>query len=231
LDADHKLLAILNYQEDALLPFYSSEDVLPTIETNYHLSIDYPNYSSLTAIDQVPKPVSLSGIHIDTMSLSEGNILLTANFKEPVGQVNYYHLLLFHEVVSGRTQSNGFVENKDVNLEPLPIISIPVNLPNATFDNNQVGILFSDENIDGQALQLKLKAVINELEMGMFPKIVGELRTVSENYYQYHTSLARQLESKDRPFSEPVSVYTNIENGVGIFAGYSTYRDSVTVVQ
>lgn len=228
---DNKLLAILNYQEDALLPFYSLEDILPTTQVNYRLSIDVPDYPTLTATDQIPKPVALSGISVDTMSIIEERVLLKANMKEPGGQKNYYHLLLFHEVVNGRTHSNGFVENKDVNLMPVPIAAIPDNLPTATFDGNQLGILFSDENINGQDLQLKLIAVINELEAGIFPKIVGELRTVSENYYQYYTSLARQQESKDRPFSEPVSVHTNIENGVGIFAGYSAYRDSVTVVQ
>ena len=228
---DNKLLAILEYQDDPLLPSYYSEAILPATHTNYHLSIDVPNYSTLIAVDQIPKPVVLSGITVDTMSIAEESVLLTTNIKEPIGQKHYYHLLLFHEVVNGRTHSNGFVENKDVDLMPLPIAAIPDNIPNAIFDVDKFGILFSDENIDGQALQLKLIAVINDLEMGMFPKIVGELRTVSENYYQYYTSLARQQESKDRPFSEPVSVFTNIENGVGIFAGYSTYRDSVTVVQ
>ena len=149
----------------------------------------------------------------------------------PSGTANFYHLRLFFEAISGRTQSNGFVVNEEDHLIPLPIEAILDNAPNAIFDSDNIGLLFSDEAIDGQSIQLKLLAQIDELETGMFPKIVGELRTVSENYYKHYTSLALQKESKDRPFAEPVSVFSNIENGLGIFAGYSTYRDSVTVVQ
>lgn len=228
------VLGVMSYQEDAVLPFYKLEGEQPTIETNYQLTIEVPNFATLTATDQIPKPVPLKAITVDSILIREGNsissITLSTNFKDPIGKVNFYHLRLFHEAISGRTQSSGFVENKDEHLIPLPIEAVLENAPNATFDSDQLGILFSDELINGQSVQLKLLAKVNE-ETGMFPKVVGELRTVSENYYQYYTSLARQQESKDRPFTEPVSVFSNIENGLGIFAGFSTYRDSVTVTQ
>lgn len=51
------------------------------------------------------------------------------------------------------------------------------------------------------------------------------LKTVSYNYFQYHVSRFKQLNSrKGDPLygvGEPVNVYTNIENGVGIFASYT----------
>jgi len=229
------MLGVLNYQEDALLPFYTLKGSQPTIATDYHLTIEVPNFTTLTATDQIPKPVPLKAIAVDSVLTREGNpissVILSTHFKDPSEKTNFYHLRLFQEAISGRTQSSGFVGSRDENLLPLPIEAILENMPNATFDSDQLGILFSDELIDGQSVQLKLSAKINQLEAGMFPEIVGELRTVSENYYQYYTSLARQQESKDRPFTEPVSVFSNIENGLGIFAGFSTYRDSVTITQ
>ena len=235
LGEDNKVLGVLNYQEDALLPSYQLEQFYPTVETFYQLSIEIPEYPALSSIDYLPKPVPLKTITVDTILFGVDSpintIHLSTTFKDPSEQRNFYHLRLFHEIVSGRTQSDGFQANKEEHLKLLPITAIPNNAPRATFDRDEIGILFSDDAIENQLVQLQLVAVLNELEAGQFPKIIGELRSVSENYYQYHTSLARQEESKDRPFAEPVSVFSNIENGLGIFAGYSVYRDSVTVVQ
>lgn len=236
LGADNKVLGVLAYQEDAFLPSYQLEGLVPSLESFYQLSIELPDYPSLSAMDYLPKPVPLKKISVDTIHFGTDvpiNILhIGVAFKDPGGsQRNFYHLRLFHEEITGRTRPDGFQEYDDSHLLPLPISSIPTNMPKATFDRDQIGILFSDEDIDNQMVQLELIAKINELEAGPYPKIVGELRSVSENYYQYYTSLARQEESKDRPFAEPVSVFSNIENGLGIFAGFSVHRDSITIVQ
>lgn len=51
------------------------------------------------------------------------------------------------------------------------------------------------------------------------------LKTVSSNYYKYHVSRLKQFYSrKGDPLygvGEPVNVYTNIQNGTGIFASYT----------
>ena len=38
------------------------------------------------------------------------------------------------------------------------------------------------------------------------------------------------MNAKGNPFVEPVQVYENITNGYGIFAGYSSYKDSIVVL-
>ena len=53
------------------------------------------------------------------------------------------------------------------------------------------------------------------------------LRTLSEDQYRYQRTRILQEFSEGDPFSEVVPVYTNVENGFGIFAGYSS--DSVMV--
>ncbi len=49
---------------------------------------------------------------------------------------------------------------------------------------------------------------------------------LSKELYQYIRSSQKQQQIGDNPFSEPVFVYTNVKNGLGIFAGYSvtTYK-------
>lgn len=44
---------------------------------------------------------------------------------------------------------------------------------------------------------------------------------ITESYYQYYNTLLLQRENSGSPFSEPVQVYTNVENGAGIVGGTS----------
>jgi hypothetical protein len=48
-----------------------------------------------------------------------------------------------------------------------------------------------------------------------------EAVTMSEDYYKYQKSYINQANNISNPFASSSEVYTNIENGVGIFAGYS----------
>lgn len=52
------------------------------------------------------------------------------------------------------------------------------------------------------------------------------LKTISENYYKYQTSRLSQFYSREGDplygVGEPVNVFTNINNGIGIFAAYVT---------
>jgi hypothetical protein len=56
-----------------------------------------------------------------------------------------------------------------------------------------------------------------------------ELRTVTEAYYNFHISLSRQKDSNAGPFTLPVTTYTNIENGYGLFASFSSSLDSLLI--
>lgn len=47
-----------------------------------------------------------------------------------------------------------------------------------------------------------------------------QINKVSPAYYNYKETLAPQSSINNNPFAEPVSVYSNIRNGYGIFAGY-----------
>ena len=53
--------------------------------------------------------------------------------------------------------------------------------------------------------------------------IEAELRSVSKDYYTYHTEGYRHETNGDNTFlNDPTVVSNNIENGFGVFAGYTT---------
>ncbi len=48
-----------------------------------------------------------------------------------------------------------------------------------------------------------------------------EVVGMSEDYYKYQKTYIKQVENKENPFASIIEVYSNITNGVGIFAGYN----------
>lgn len=45
--------------------------------------------------------------------------------------------------------------------------------------------------------------------------------SMSEDYYKYQKSFIKQVVNQSNPFASVIEVYSNIQNGVGIFAGYN----------
>ena len=55
------------------------------------------------------------------------------------------------------------------------------------------------------------------------------LRNTTEEYYNYNYTRDLQVSVENNPFAQPVQVYDNIENGLGIFAGYSQIEKKVAI--
>jgi hypothetical protein len=51
-----------------------------------------------------------------------------------------------------------------------------------------------------------------------------EIKQVSEQYFLYQKSFLQQKYNHENPFSEPTKVYTNVKNGLGIFAGFQSFK-------
>ncbi|MEM1121593.1 MAG: DUF4249 domain-containing protein [Bacteroidota bacterium] len=218
-------------------PYYESRSLQPTSGKTYRLEVTVPDYPQIIAEDIVPLPVALQSIEMDTLEILGAaedklyKVAINVHFDDPIGAQDYYHLSLYNDlsvVDNGSMFSEGPDDNRK-NLTPLmPLESDPTN-PTVTFHYEDGGVLFTDEAFDGQDASLKFYSLLSLNNADHQGKIVGELRTVSRAYYLYQTSLARQIANKDRPFVEPTRVYSNIENGLGIFSGYAQYRDSVAI--
>ena len=126
------------------------------------------------------------------------------------------------------------------------------------FDRYRSELLFKDVSFNGQQYELKtylrfeegsiLTAFFNNafvLEENAYDSkgniirqpgdtagiftLYAVLRTTTEEYYQYNFTSDLQASVESNPFAQPVQVYDNIENGLGIFAGYSQVEKEVTI--
>ncbi|MEM6317772.1 MAG: DUF4249 domain-containing protein [Bacteroidota bacterium] len=237
---------ILNQQGEVLeqlqlrnlrTPHYSSRNIHPENGKVYRLEVAIPGQETIIAEDNVPLPVALDHIKVDTLEMfgdQEAQVYkvsVAVHFKDPIGAQDYYHLSLFNRKATHHGMLDGLgPEGSEKNSwSPLMPLESDENNPAVTFHYEDGGVLFTDEAFDGQPTQLTFYSLLSLDEAAQGSQIVGELKTVSRAYYLFQTSLSRQIANRDRPFVEPISVYSNIENGLGIFSGYAVYRDSVAV--
>jgi hypothetical protein len=90
------------------------------------------------------------------------------------------------------------------------------------------GALISDQYFDGQ--EHTVKVAYHTYGIKRYMKVIHvELTSLTESAYLYKSSIEDYQGASGDPFSEPVLVYDNIENGLGIFAGFSLSSDSLTV--
>jgi len=61
------------------------------------------------------------------------------------------------------------------------------------------------------------------------PFLYIELKRLSEQYYRFQKSYLEHLQTGLNPFSDPIRVFNNIQNGVGVFAGASATLDSIRI--
>ncbi len=101
--------------------------------------------------------------------------------------------------------------------DPVLLSEIQVGIGETRYYANSLS--FSDALFNGetQTFRIVLDYYLGEANIDM------ELKSCSQAYYKYKRTLENYTYSEYDPFSQPVQVFNNIENGgLGIWAGYST---------
>jgi len=149
----------------------------------------------------------------------------TLVFSDNPQQGNYYEISLFiHYTFEGENITRGmrlFSSDPIINAEGLD-----------EFEPND--LIFSDEMINGQTYELKLNYFPYRQPPDIDYSLIVKFRSVSENYYKYSKALLihrfYQESNIWNGFGSPVPIFTNIEGGYGIFAGYSEDIDTISYV-
>lgn len=217
------------------LPFYSANDFQPQVGIEYTVKVDVPGYETVTAQSQIPTPVRMISSEISNLHLSEHTdskqtsvrYNVRVAFEDPGMVENYYHINLLQQFRAFQiVEHDTLYFNEELR---------PVLFSNQMNTNYQVahiggGLLIKDEDVDGQTIRRDLPVEFTysptRNELG---KLFIELRAVSKEYYQYFSTISRQDGVSDAPFADPVIIYDNINGGQGVFAGFSTSSDSLTI--
>jgi len=220
--ADNKIVLDTSFISDSLVT-----NILPRPDVHYSFEVRSPSFETLSAADSLPKIIDIKeatikapvGIDQYGEAISEAAI----TFQDLEGERNYYELLIYSLAGIGR---NYWISDGE------EIIYDPVILNEGDKDYSPKSYFFSDELFDGSEYTIHIR----KTGYGKGIKTGATLRSVSKNYYLYRKYYTRHahnqqtgVESRDDflYMGEPQNMYTNIENGYGIFAGF---QETATVL-
>lgn len=188
----------------------------------YSIEVSHPNFDMATAESEIPESIPLKeivfeedyGISPNNLERSDA-ILIT--FDDPIGD-NYYKFDTFSDSIRIDTFSFGgdtmFYERK-LNL------GIDTGEPNAVWAAG--GILVNDDLFDEKehTIVIYVQNYFSEDPVKDILDFVSlSWEVISKDRYDFETSYSRYDDSNDfGPFSEAVSIFNNVEGGLGTFSG------------
>ena len=222
---------ILGYRGDGR--YVSNTGRLPTDGIQYTLRVDFPDRASIQAVSVAPAPVEITDYSIKVLHPPSGSrtkYQLEIGFSDMPGK-SFYRIGVYRlrriQTVSGPDSVYGTVRFDS--FKPgwscgYPASADAVEVVAGGSGTNCTEFVATDRLFDGKSYSWSGTAV------GVSDKIASrknELRLIisslSEDYYRY-------LQSSERNYlhepltEEPFPVYSNIRDGLGVFAGYtSTY--------
>tara|TARA_B110000858_G_scaffold34827_1_gene38930 strand:+ start:573 stop:1478 length:906 start_codon:yes stop_codon:yes gene_type:complete len=222
-DGNGNIVETLNHQENG---FYVGQ-TFPQENQIYKLEVNHSNYSNIRGYDSLPSPITINSV--DTSSIVDpingDRLQITMNFNDPESSQNYY-LVETYSV-------NEYLEIKDLDTTNYDLDTTKqyMVLTDEVFQNGgspwrEQG-LFNDLLFNGQNKSLEIEIPYynetgNEIGYQWSYKTLSlrlYLHNISKSYYYYRTSLELYQSASGNPFAQPVQVYSNIENGFGVFAG------------
>jgi len=195
---------------------YSSQGIVNSNQ-NYACQINIPNHKLISCNDFIPKPTEIRSIkHLSAAGVNEEGEAypaITFTFSNNPNEIKYYEAII-------RLFKYGYEVPATLEEITNPII-LNEGVPLAVFSNKLITDTLYEMTINYTTGQN------NGQTMVLFPFIL-ELRSISYNYYQYKKRyyLYEQGRYPDGISSSftVFNLHSNIENGYGIFAGYSVCK-------
>ena len=222
-DGNGNVIEVLNHVVNG---FYKGQ-VLPEESTTYILEVNHPNYAKITASDSLPSPIIINSVDTSTIldPINGNRLRISMNFDDPENNQNYYLLETYS------VNEYLIVENLDTIEYELDTTKQFMVLTDEVFQNGgspwRDQGLFNDLLFNGQNKTLEIE-IPNENWSGSEDGYDWSYKTltlrlylhnITISYYYYRTSLELFQNASGNPFAQPVQVYSNIENGFGVFAG------------
>ena len=211
-------------------------------DKEYKIKVEIQNFKTVVATEKMvgfPEIASASykdGVYIgdegDLFSQAEIEIINT-NLKD------YFELNMFIKVLNNEGDNSNGDDVFEINSTDLffdPVLNDVVIKNEGLLGYFPNTLLFSDELMTEGIYTLRINYrpfIQNFYDSNIDEEtvLIMKLRKVSQNYYNYKKTLTQHLESQSSDIwdgvGQPLPVFTNIENGYGIFAGYSQIMDTI----
>ncbi len=206
--------------------YFSQDRFIPTEGNTYSIQVDAPGYESVSASTRIPKEVPILEVEIGTTPVQVGEFLNGVNanitFPDPPGEANFYSIIIREEnrIYHEYDEFGQPIEESGYALEIRSKALLP-RLDDKIEFNGKSNFRFRVLYVSDIAFNGRLYTHDFLMHAPTGGELTVFLNHITEEHYLYGTtSQLQQLESAENPFSQPVQVFSNIENGLGIFSGY-----------
>ncbi len=216
-DVNGNVLGNFTHQGDGV---YKLNGYTASTGQEYILIVSNNGFKEVYAQTKTPYANVIS--NIDTVR--QGNEMNYAiKFTDP--SVTNYYAVAIEQITIGEDGFGGYYMYSDYYFETSEIFT---QNGSADVDGTKYGsiFLFSDATFNGGQCVFDASTYV-PIESFDSTIVVVSLMSLSEDYFKYKLSLEKYQETAGDPFAQPVQVYSNVENGFGIFGGYSVYRDTL----
>lgn len=201
------------------LGYYRANSGGPQQGKSYSIRVNATGYNAVESTSSCPPPIEaeFSELQSTVDEFDQPAYSFNITFNDPPGNTFYQVMVIAEYRFTNPNTGQGFVNrfypqvwSDDPGIDHEEVNSAEgIFFPDALFHNKQFMVTVKmSQNYWGGGPQAKLKYFVY-------------FRSLSEDYYKYKvTSMLQEFTSGD-PFAQPVNVYDNIQNGFGIFAGYS----------
>ena len=225
---------------------YLSEVNRPEYGSTYRIEVEVPGLKTASGEATLPEPVAIisidtSSVIMEWMEWIERRLTVKIKFRDPAGEEDFYR-------ASGTCLYGFYNGNKEEPYSPLmPVVVSEMDISYAFYsepliapkqDEDIFGMylqnsynLFTDELISGKEYDLTMEIHFNLPDTGYyeFAHSFFRLHTISRDMYLYLQSYSAHTQTRDNFLVEPVLVYTNISNGLGVLGAMSTSVDSLKI--
>ena len=186
--------------------------LIPSPNKKYTLKIEESGYTSIESSDTAPDSLAFTASVTDSAYFDENQTPFAEvliQFQDPTSEGNHYKINMsyvdtLNQGMVGPMENPIYMESED------PVVE----------KANIEDFLLSDATFNGRTYSLRIRINSNEYNYGA--AVIVRLSAVSTAYYKYMKTAFINREGNGNPFAEPVIVYSNFENGRGVFAGSST---------
>ena len=202
------LIEVLTNKGDGI---YISENNKPEINNTYTIDIKSSNLASIKATSMIPNNFSIAA---DT-NISENENFIEYLIDISDNEENFYTIEEIIKIYYDNGDSSvysHYLSTKDLNIDR-PIEDLEPEYYAFCF-------YLRDEIFNGLTYNFKLRSYF-DLYQNHVIKYISQLKvcSITEEFLLYLLSIEKYENSNDDPFSTPIKVYSNFENGLGIFTG------------
>jgi hypothetical protein len=210
---------------------YVSQGVKPVSGSTYRIEVEMAGMKTASGEASLPDLVPIIKVDTTEQRMEWGDMTLVAKvrFSDPGGEENYYRM-------TARRMDGAYYGSKE---EPWSAVyeedcsytasNDPVINPQQQEDLFDMNIqnsyfVFGDELIAGReyGLTLEIPHRFPDTDYYEFSLFYFELQSITEDLYMYLRSSSAHMQTNDAFITEPVLVYTNIENGLGVVGAMSS---------